>query len=93
MLVHWEEEVPDHEAFGINHCLHVCHIVDNQLAVDQAEGGREQGDCERGILPGPLSADEHLHDAEQPLHERHEPWHALSEELLKPELLIHVLDI
>ena len=88
-----EEEVPDHEAFGVDHCLHVRHIVDNQLTVDQAEGWREQGDCERGILPGPVSVDEHLDDAEQPLPERHKPWHALLKEILKPELLIHVLDI
>ena len=59
-----EEEVPDHEAFGVDHCLHVCHIVDNHLAVDQAEGGREQNYRESWILPSPLRVHEHLEDAE-----------------------------
>ena len=46
LLIQREKEVPDHEAFSIDHSLHVRHIVDYQLAVDHAEGWREQDDGE-----------------------------------------------
>ena len=55
VLVQREKEEPE-ECPRVPFCLHVGHIADNHLAIDETETRAKEHHRERGVLPGPLCA-------------------------------------